>query len=301
MHVLDFALSTLAPQLPSTPPSTHEHTHTLTHAWVCVEGIVPIHNAHAHIVGGAGFVLPIGWKRVAVVAAAGVVLVAFLSAMFSGGAESREPPRPGVGKPPAWWMEAMDASKTRRRWGAVSSTHYLATEAGFAALKTGGNAVDAAVAMQFMLNVVQPQSTGIGGGCFVVIYNASTGEVSTLDGREEAPKKFHENAFCADEECASGPCECRDGILGNLDDRLASGYSVGVPGTPAAVDRMLRERGTFSLKQAVSFAVSTAKEGFPMYEHLHSRIAQASVRLRYFDASVKLFLKVAHTQRRHLL
>jgi hypothetical protein len=68
--------------------------------------------------------------------------------------------------------------------------------------RPGGNAVDAAAVMQFMLNVVQPQSTGIGGGCFVVIYNASTRQVATLDGREEAPTAFHENSFCADEACA---------------------------------------------------------------------------------------------------
>ena len=62
--------------------------------------------------------------------------------------------------------------------------------------------MDAAAVMQFMLNVVQPQSTGIGGGCFVVIFNASTGQVSTLDGREEAPSAMHENSFCADPACA---------------------------------------------------------------------------------------------------
>jgi len=233
--------------------------------------------------------LPIWWKKAAGVVFIGIVLVSLLAANFGG--ESEDPSRPGVGKPPGWWMEAVDASKSRRRWGAVSSTHHLATEAGFAALKAGGNAVDAAAAMQFMLNVVQPQSTGIGGGCFVVIYNASTGEVSTIDGREEAPAKFHENAFCADAACQGTGCACTEGILGNDADRKASGHSVGVPGTPAAVDRMLRNHGTYTLKQAVRDAVARARMGFPMYEHLHNKIAEASDRMRYFDASVRLFLK----------
>jgi len=223
-------------------------------------------------------------------AGVGVVLVALLLFVFTNGAESDGPVRPGVGKPPSWWMEAMDASQTRRRWGAVSSTHNLVTQAGFAALEAGGNAVDAAAAMQFMLNVVQPQSSGIGGGSFVVIHNAATGEVSTLDGREEAPNTFHENAFCAGADCAGGECECLNGILGTYQDRQASGHSVGVPGTAAAVDRMLREHGTFALKDAVSFAVQRAREGFPMYEDLHSKIAAASVRMQHFDASSRLFL-----------
>ena len=62
-------------------------------------------------------------------------------------------------------------SKARGNYGAVSSTHYLATQAGIEILKAGGNAADAIAVMQFMLGVVQPQSTGIGGGCFVLLFN----------------------------------------------------------------------------------------------------------------------------------
>ena len=184
-----------------------------------------------------------------------------------------------------------------RARGAVSSTHFLATEAGFAALEAGGNAVDAAAVMQFMLNVVQPQSTGIGGGCFVVIYNASTGEVRTLDGREEAPGAYHENTFCQDPACAVGPCECREGVLGAGGGDVATalmggGHSVGVPGVPAAVERMLREGGgTFSLAEAVAPAVARARAGFEMYVHLHSNIRRAAPRLRMSAAAAKLFLR----------
>jgi hypothetical protein len=240
-----------------------------------------------------GVAVPAGKKRIAVVAAVGVLCVGLLTVMFSGDDAER-------GGSPGHKSQVPLATKTGPARpapapGAASSTHFLATEAGLAALRAGGNAVDAAAVMQFMLNVVQPQSTGIGGGCFAVIFNASTGEVSTLDGREEAPALFHENAFCADAECEQGPCNCIKGRLGeNYQDLLGTGYSVGVPGVPHAMDRLLRERGTLSLAQAVAPAVARARQGFTMYEHLHDKIADAAPRLKYFPASASLFLKSDH-------
>jgi hypothetical protein len=101
--------------------------------------------------------------------------------------------------------------------GMVSTTHNLATAAGLSILKAGGNAFDAAAAIQFALNVVQPQSTGIGGGCFAVLYSAAEDRIVTLDGREEAPEAFSEDAFCVDKtRCDPFPsgeinyCGCRE-------------------------------------------------------------------------------------------
>ena len=103
---------------------------------------------------------------------------------------------------------------------------------------------------------------------------------------------MHENSFCADPACAQGACECRGGVLGpDYHNRLASGFSVGVPGVPAAVDRMLKERGTFSLARATAPAIARARSGFPMYEHLHEKIVSSAVRLQHFPASVELFLQ----------
>ena len=70
------------------------------------------------------------------------------------------------------------------RNGAVAATNFQATQAGLAVLANGGNAADAAVAVQLALGVAQPESTGLGGGCFIVVYEAATGEVVTIDGRE---------------------------------------------------------------------------------------------------------------------
>merc|ERR1719238_666294 len=81
---------------------------------------------------------------------------------------------------------------------AVSTTHELATSAALVALCQGGNAADAVAVAQFVLNVVQPQSTGIGGGCMGLIYSAEQERVLALDGREEAPRASSPRMFCQD-------------------------------------------------------------------------------------------------------
>ena len=79
--------------------------------------------------------------------------------------------------------------------GMVSSVRQLASEAGVEVLKKGGNAIDAAATTQFVLNVVKFSSTGIGGGCFIMFSDESTGEVFAIDGREEAPELYTEAVF----------------------------------------------------------------------------------------------------------
>ena len=117
-------------------------------------------------------------------------------------------------------------------------------------------------------------------------------QVSTLDGREEAPNAYHENIFCKDAACAEGLCECSEGIgFWSVDELSGGGLSVGVPGVPAAVDRMLREAGTWTLAEAVKPAVERARVGFRMYAHLHDKIQQARARLSVSEAATKLFLK----------
>jgi gamma-glutamyltranspeptidase/glutathione hydrolase len=166
---------------------------------------------------------------------------------------------------------------------AVSTTHYLATEAAAKVLRGGGTAADAAAVAQFVLNVVQPQSTGIGGGCFILHYNASSGSVNAIDGREEAPAALEASAFCADPQC-SRP------VSPFFPNRCSGGLAVGVPGTVAAVDRMLKSFGSKSLRETVAPAVALARGGVPMSAHLHDKITTSIARLRWFNASAKLFL-----------
>lgn len=168
------------------------------------------------------------------------------------------------------------------RSGAVSSTNIYATQAGLRILEAGGNAVDAAAAVQFALNVVQPESTGIGGGCMPLLYWAATGEVIAMDGREEAPAAMTETAFCTTEAC--------DEAIPFMPERTSGGHPVGVPGVVAATAALLEEYGTMTLAEVVAPAVQLARNGVPMSYHLHDRIERNKERLSWFPASAELLL-----------
>lgn len=172
--------------------------------------------------------------------------------------------------------------------GAIASTHYLATAAGMQMLEAGGNAFDAAAAVQFALNVVQPESTGIGGGCMPIFYHAVSDEVVAVDGREEAPEALTEDAFCAD------PPACTEAIP-FFPDRTSGGHPVGVPGTLAATSLILEQYGTMTLAQVMAPAIKLARDGFPMSEHLHSRIVANIDRVKWFDATAELLLNADQT------
>jgi gamma-glutamyltranspeptidase/glutathione hydrolase len=179
--------------------------------------------------------------------------------------------------------------------GFISSTHREATLAGLEILAEGGNAADAAAAVQLALAVVQPQSTGIGGGCLVVMRNGSTGEVSALDGREEAPELFHPKVFCLDEDCLLNPdCECAEGPI-PAGERQIGGLAVGVPGVIAAVARLLADNGTMTLATVARPAIELAENGFEMYIGMHSSIASNLNKLGRFEATRALFLNPAGT------
>ena len=175
--------------------------------------------------------------------------------------------------------------------GAVASTNFLATRAGLRVLAEGGNAADAAVAVQLMLGVSQPESNGIGGGCFILLYNATTKEVQTIDGREEAPARFHPNVFCADSTCGTDPecSSCPTGPLG-FSERFTGGLAVGVPGTFAAAARLNEEHGTKTISELARPAIETARGGITMTNHLYNAIRGSVSRLELWPASAELYL-----------
>ena len=107
----------------------------------------------------------------------------------------------------------------------VVAAHPLAADAGIEVLRDGGNAIDAMVAIQAVLGLVEPQSSGLGGGAFLVYYDAASGELTTFDGRETAPGD-------ADGDYFTG----MDGEPVPFWDALVGGRSVGVPGTPKLLD-----------------------------------------------------------------
>src|SRR5215217_9634571 len=112
--------------------------------------------------------------------------------------------------------------------GAIATVDLDASAAGLEVLRHGGNAVDAAVATAAALGVTEPYSAGIGGGGYFVHYDARTGLIRTLDGRETAPESMPRTAF-QDENGETRP----------FDDLVTSGVSIGVPGTLATWDKAL--------------------------------------------------------------
>jgi len=149
---------------------------------------------------------------------------------------------------------------------AVAAANPLATDAGFQILEAGGSAVDAAIAVQLVLTLVEPQSSGIGGGAFLLHWNGS--EVTAWDGRETAPAAADENLFLQ-----------ADGSPLPFPDAVASGRSVGVPGTLAMLEVAHRRYGRLPWATLFTPAMTLAEEGFPLSPRLHE-LLQADLRLR---------------------
>jgi gamma-glutamyltranspeptidase / glutathione hydrolase len=134
--------------------------------------------------------------------------------------------------------------------GAAATVDVLATQAAVDTLGRGGNAVDAAVAAAAVLGVTEPFSCGVGGGGFMVIYRASDGKVTTIDGREAAPAAMRPDSFW------------ENGRPLVFNDARFSGLSVGVPGTVATWDEALARYGTISLADALAAGIRVARDGF---------------------------------------
>ncbi|MFO8115913.1 MAG: gamma-glutamyltransferase [Halorubrum sp.] len=131
--------------------------------------------------------------------------------------------------------------------GMVSSVHPQATEAGVEILESGGNAVDAAVAVQFALNVVQPHSSGIGGGGFILVYSAEEDEIIAIDNRERAPLGARPDMFL-DNQGEEVPFLARH----------TNGKAVGVPGTLKAADVAVKRFGRTELSELIQPAIELA-------------------------------------------
>ncbi|MFJ8069811.1 gamma-glutamyltransferase [Peribacillus sp. NPDC096447] len=134
--------------------------------------------------------------------------------------------------------------------GIVSVSHPLAAEAGIKILKQGGNAVDAAAAIQLSLNVVEPMMSGIGGGGFIMIYNKKENKITMIDSREMAPQNVTPELFL-DEKGKPVP----------FSKRHTTGKAVGVPGTLKGMEAALEKYGTLKLSQVMDPAIKQAEKG----------------------------------------
>ncbi len=222
-------------------------------------------------------------RRRVVVAAASVVAVTVpLVFSLSAGAQ------PGTGSAP---RAALAGSETGLKppakesvatgsGGAVSSVNPYASRAGIEVLRHGGNAADAAVATAAALGVVEPYSAGIGGGGYFTYYNARTGKVSTIDGRETAPARMKSDAFVDPSTGKPIP----------FPEAVNSGLSVGVPGTPATWRKALRDWGTLSPAKALRPATRIAEDGFVVNEEFRAQTEMNEERFRNISSTAKLFL-----------
>lgn len=165
--------------------------------------------------------------------------------------------------------------------GAVSTVDPEATAAGLRVLKKGGNATDAAVAAAATLGVTEPYSAGVGGGGYFVHYNAKTGAVETIDGRETAPMGMPRDAFIDPTTGEPYPF---------TPELVTSGVSVGVPGTPATWQRALDRWGTYSMKDALKPAIQVAERGFVVDETFRQQTLDNLERFQAFTSTSELFL-----------
>ncbi len=162
----------------------------------------------------------------------------------------------------------------------IVAAHPLAARAGYDQLARGGSAMDAAIAAQLVLNLVEPQSSGIGGGAFLVYYDAASDRLTTLDGRETAPAAIEADRLLG-----------TDGEPLPWWQRVTGGGSVGVPGTLALLEQGHARFGRLPWASLVAPAITLAEQGFTVSPRLAASIAEAADRgLREFDRTRDYFL-----------
>lgn len=199
-----------------------------------------------------------------------LALVALAGALVSTGAAA--PPSDSAGGAPAKVPVAAGYG------GAVASVDADASAAGIAVLRSGGNAVDAAVATAAALGVTEPYSAGIGGGGYFVYYDAKSRRVQTIDGRETAPATATETLFQ------------ENGVPIPFEQGQTSGRGVGVPGTPATWKSALDAWGTRSLSQMLKPAEKLARDGFTVDTTFRAQTELNQDRFKDFPDTAKLFL-----------
>ncbi len=161
---------------------------------------------------------------------------------------------------------------------AIASAYPLASQAGQEILAAGGNAFDAAVAVSAALAVVEPSSSGLGGGGFYLLHRQSDGFETMIDAREKAPGAASRDMYL---DKAGNAIE---------NASIAGALAAGVPGEPAAFEYLARKYGKLSLKQSLQPAIRLARGGFPLYARLQGGIRYKQKVLLRCPDTAKAFL-----------
>ena len=164
----------------------------------------------------------------------------------------------------------------------VAAANRHATEAGRAILANGGNAIDAMVAVQTVLGLVEPQSSGLGGGAFLVYYEASSGKLTTFDGRETAPMEATPKLFLDDQ---GQPLKFMDAVVG--------GRSVGTPGTVKLLHEVHGRFGKAEWPGLFEPAIKLATEGFEVSPRLATLVATEGDKLKTYESTTRYFFDEA--------
>jgi len=162
---------------------------------------------------------------------------------------------------------------------AVASGHKLATEAGLQILREGGNAFDAAVAVSSTLSVVEPISSGLGGGGFFLLHDAASGKDVMIDARETAPESAKPEAYLD-----------KDGKL-DPNKAVNGPWSAGIPGLPAALVELATKHGKLPLKTSLAPAIKIASEGFPVYARMARGYAQRREVMERYPGTREVYLR----------
>ncbi len=188
-------------------------------------------------------------------------------------AQTRLPPEHASG----WTHKAAVTS----RHFMIAAANPLAVEAGYAILRRGGSAVDAAIAAQLVLGLTEPQSSGLGGGAFLLAHDARTRRLVAYDGRESAPAAARPDRFL---DAAGRPLPFDDAVIG--------GRSVGVPGTVRLLEAAHRAHGRLPWRTLFAPAIALAERGFAVSPRLHALLARETqlspaARAYFLDADGK--------------
>ncbi|HEV8107560.1 MAG TPA: gamma-glutamyltransferase [Burkholderiales bacterium] len=143
----------------------------------------------------------------------------------------------------------------------VAAAHPLAVDAGYAVLERGGSALDAAIAVQMVLGLVEPESSGIGGGAFVLYWSESDKRLRSYDGRETAPAAARADRFLREDKTPMGFMEA-----------VVGGRSVGVPGVLRMLELAHAKHGRLPWSELFQPAIATAEAGFPLSPRLHAQL-----------------------------
>jgi gamma-glutamyltranspeptidase/glutathione hydrolase len=178
-----------------------------------------------------------------------------------------------------WWVAASALADDRPPAAAIASAHPLATAAGFEILEAGGNAFDAAVAVSAALAVVEPYSSGLGGGGFWLLHRAEDGFQVMLDGRERAPLAAERDMYL----------DAQGEFVSDL--ALNGPLAAGIPGEPAALVHLSERYGRLPLERALQPAIVLAREGFEVNRRYRELAGWRAEVLRRWPSSSELFLR----------